>query len=70
MRSSPKRKVEFNLGEDEKKVSPPRQIDTTKQQDLEQKKLNMDPSSAVLDADAIRFAEDLDVGKLDSYMSP
>ena len=30
----------------------------------------MDPSSAVIDLDPMHFAEDLSIGKLDSFMSP
>ena len=71
-RKSPKRKVDFNLGEDEgKRGSPPLQLDTTmKQYEFDQKKLNMDPSSAVIDLDPINFDGDLSIGKVESFMSP
>ena len=61
--TSQKRKVDFNLGEDEeKKASPPRNIDTKMQNDIDQKKLNMDPSSAVIDVhEPFKFAEELEI---------
>lgn len=41
-----------------------------KQYEFDQKKLNMDPSSAVIDLDPINFDGDLSIGKVESFMSP